>query len=177
MKLVGMLLGMAVLVTSIGCAQVSEADLEERIKVEVQRQLSLIDLPRGPEGTPGLPGPTGPIGPVGPGGEQGPIGPVGPPGADGRQGFQGEPGPAGEVVVAAEKIGLSLAEIENLHSELKQIMESERILSENFQGLSIELEDVNAYIENNREAISNICDYVGTVGTALGIPLGLLLEC
>ena len=165
MKLAGMLLGMAVLVTSIGCAQVSEADLEERIKVEVQRQLRLIDLPRGPEGTPGLPGPTGP------------IGPVGPPGADGRQGSQGEPGPAGEVVVAAEKIGLSLAEIENLHSELKQIMESERILSENFQGLSIELEDVNAYIENNREAISNICDYVGTVGTALGIPLGLLLEC
>ena len=177
MKLAGILLGLAVLATLIGCGQGSEVDLEERIKAEVQRQLVLIDLPRGPEGIPGPAGPIGPMGERGPRGERGPVGPEGPPGADGRQGPQGNAGPVGEVVVASEKVGLSLVEIENIYSELKQIAEKERILLENLQGLSIELEDVNAYIENNREAISDICDYVGTVGTALGIPLGLLLEC
>jgi len=179
MKLTGILLSWIVLalVTSIGCMQVSEADLESRIKIEVQRQLVLIELPRSPEGMPGQLGPIGPMGERGPRGEPGPIGPQGPSGPVGKQGPQGDAGPAGEVVVASEKLGLSLAEIDNIYSELKQITEKERVRLENMQGLSIELEDVKTYVENNRESISNICDYVGTVGTVLGIPLSLLLEC
>ena len=66
--------------------QVSDTEIAALVQLEVNRQISQLDLPQGPQG---VQGPTGPEGPQGVAGPQGAIGIMG---DKGEQGPQGEPG-------------------------------------------------------------------------------------